>query len=78
VPIRFTCEVTDPDTEALLRYLEDRYGADNTIKGMVLDQAKRWLELDSPGGIYRICPDTKQLLLAADQTDTCKVPPEPL
>lgn len=69
--IRFTCEVTDPETESLLRYLEDKYGSDNTMKTMVLDLAKSWLTLDSPGGLFRNDPETKQLLLVADQTDIC-------
>ncbi len=69
MPIRFTCGVTDPETESLLRYLQDRYGADKITKTMVLDLAKSWLALDSPGALIRDAKDTKQLLLVADQTD---------
>jgi len=75
--IRFTCEVTDPETESLLRYLEDKYGSDNTTKTMVLDLAKSWLALDSPGALVRDRHEIKQLLLGADQIDICKVPLEP-
>ena len=78
MPIRFTSEVTDPETEALLRHLEDKYGSDNTTKTMVLDLAKSWLTLDSPGALVRDEYETKQLLVVDDQTDICKVPLEPL
>lgn len=76
--IQFTCKVEDAETESLLRYLESRYGSDDTTKRMVLDLAKSWLVLDSPGGLTCDAADTKQLLLVADPTDTCEAHPEPL
>jgi hypothetical protein len=78
MPIRFTCEVTDPHTEDLLRYLEHKYGADTILKRMVLDQANKWLEIESPGGIFRGDPDTKQLLLVDVQSEVLSTHPEPL
>lgn len=78
MPIRFTCEVTDPETESLLRYLEDKYGLDNTTKRMVLDLAISWLTLDSPGALVCDEHETKQLLLVADQTDIYRGHLEPL
>lgn len=44
--IRFSCEVTDPHTENLLRYLESVFGDNEAHKLSVLDCARRWLELE--------------------------------
>lgn len=71
MPIRFTCEVNDPETEHLLRYLEERYGTNTNTKIMVLELAKDWLQLDSPGGLICDEHETKQLLLVADPIGIC-------
>jgi len=46
--IRFSCESTDPDTEALLSFLLDL--THNNCDRMVelIDCAKDWLKLDAP------------------------------
>jgi len=47
--IRFSCEVTDPHTEALLRFLDDLLGDNETHKLEVLSCARQWLEVNTPG-----------------------------
>lgn len=51
--IRFSCELTDPDTEALLSFLEKLTGNDEVRMMAVLDCAKEWLKLDTPIQSYR-------------------------
>jgi hypothetical protein len=46
--IRFTCEVSDPHTEALLRFLDDLLGNNEAHKLEVLSCARQWLEMDTP------------------------------
>jgi len=46
--IRFSCEVTDPDTEALLNFLEKLTGNDEDRMLTILDCAKDWLKLEAP------------------------------
>lgn len=46
MPIRFTCEVTDPHTENLLRYLEETLGDNEVHKLEVLSCARQWLEME--------------------------------
>ena len=44
--IRFSVELNDPHTEALLRYLEDVLGDNYVHKLEVLSCARQWLELE--------------------------------
>jgi len=46
--IRFTCEVTDPHTEAVLQLLGERLDNDTSKMLKVVCRAKQWLELESP------------------------------
>jgi len=46
--IRFSCEVTDPHTEALLLFLDDLLGDNEEHKLAVLSCAQQWLRLDTP------------------------------
>jgi len=44
--IRFSCELTDPHTEALLLFLDDLLGDNEAHKLQVLSCARQWLELE--------------------------------
>lgn len=46
--IRFTCEVSDPHTEAVLQFLGARLEDDTRKMLTVLNCAKKWLELEAP------------------------------
>lgn len=46
--IRFQAEIDDPDTEALLAWLEKRYADSSARKLWVLRTAEKWLELQAP------------------------------
>jgi hypothetical protein len=46
--IRFSCELTDPDTEALLGFLLDMTNNDCDRMLEILDCAKEWIKLDAP------------------------------
>jgi hypothetical protein len=70
VSIRFSCELTDPHTENLLRYLEDTLGDNYVHKLEVLNCARQWLELEDkvPPAFTRGEAHTKSsLVVEADQ-----------
>ena len=53
MPIRFSVELTDPHTEALLIFLEDQLGDNEAHKLSVLSCARQWLELHAPTAFNR-------------------------
>lgn len=57
MPIRFTCEVTDPHTEALLRFLGARLGDDTSKALAIVNCAKEWLEMQAPNRFDRSCDE---------------------
>lgn len=65
--IRFTCELTDPDTEALLNFLEKLTGNDEDRMVTVLDCAKDWLRLQAPIQSHRGDVHVKSSLLLVDE-----------
>lgn len=46
--IHFSCELTDPDTEALLSFLLNLTSNDCDRMLELIDRAKDWLNLDAP------------------------------
>jgi hypothetical protein len=48
MPIRFTCEVTDPHTEAVIGFLGERLNGDTKQMLQVIECVKKWLEMESP------------------------------
>lgn len=44
--IHFSCELTDPHTEALLTFLDELLGDNEAHKIQVLSCARQWLELE--------------------------------
>ena len=48
MPIHFSLEVNDPETENLLTFLEERFGSNTTHKMQVLRSAQQWIELKVP------------------------------
>lgn len=46
--IRLVFEANDPETEALLTYLEGRFGANDVHKRTVLKCAQEWFEVKQP------------------------------
>jgi hypothetical protein len=74
--IHFSCELTDPDTEALLNFLEKLTGNDEGRMLTVLDCAKDWLKLEAPIQSHRGDAHVKSsLVLVADQDDSSFVEP---
>lgn len=67
--IRFSCELTDPDTEALLSFLEKLTSNNGERMLEVLDCAKNWLKLDAPIPSHNGEAHTKSsLLLTGDES----------
>jgi hypothetical protein len=70
MPIRFTCEVTDPHTEALLRFLEDLMGDNEAHKMEVLSCAMQWLRMGTPTVFNRDdAHESQSLRLVDDEID---------
>jgi hypothetical protein len=69
--IRFTCELTDPDTEALLNFLERLTGNNGDRMLEVIDCAKEWLKLDAPIPSHNgeLHVSTSLVLVAQDYED---------
>lgn len=67
--IRFSCELTDPDTEALLNFLEKLTGNDEVRMLTVLDCANDWLKLQAPIQSHRGDAHVKSSLLLVDEGD---------
>jgi hypothetical protein len=67
--IRFSCELTDPDTEALLNFLEKLTGNDESRMLTVLDCAKDWLKLEAPIPSHRGDAHEKESLVLVDEGD---------
>jgi len=64
--IKFSCELTDPHTESLLRFLEDILGDNDAHKLEVLSCARQWLEMDAPMAFTRGNAHMKSSLLLVD------------
>jgi hypothetical protein len=67
--IRFTCQLTDPDTEALLIFLEKLTANNESRMLEVLDCAKEWLKLDAPTPSHRGESHMSTSLLLVDDSD---------
>jgi hypothetical protein len=69
--IRFTCELTDPDTQALLDFLEKLTDNDGGRMMTVLDCAKEWLKLEAPIPSHRgESHESTSLVLVDDSGDS--------
>lgn len=73
--IRFSCEVTDPDTQALLNFLEQLTGNDADRMLTVLDCAKDWLRMEAPIQSHRGDGRVKSSLELVDEEDGRIAPP---
>lgn len=67
--IRFSCELTDPDTQELLSFLEKLTGNDGDRMLEVLDCAKDWLKLEAPLPSHRRDGRVKSSLVLVDDSD---------
>jgi hypothetical protein len=66
--IRFSCELTDPDTEALLCFLERLTDNNEDRMLTVLDCAKDWLKLGTPIPSHRGDAHEKSSLVLVDDS----------
>ena len=71
--IRFQAQIDDPHTEALLLWLEERYGTNWVLKIQVLHAAESWLALRAPGGFTG--EEKSQVHLCVEQLETSLVSP---
>ena len=67
--IRFSCELTDPDTQELLCFLEKLTGNDGDRMMEVLDCAKAWLKLEAPIPSHQCDARVKSSLVLVDDSD---------
>ena len=67
--IRFSCELTDPDTQELLHFLEKLTGNNEDRMLEVLDCAKNWLKLEAPIPSHRGDAHEKSSLVLVDDLD---------
>ena len=67
--IRFSCELTDPDTQALLGFLEKLTGNDEVRMLTVLSCAEKWLLLQVPIHSHHGDAHMKSALLLVDDQD---------
>lgn len=69
--IRFSCELTDPHVEALLRFLSARLDDDTSQILAVVKCAKEWLEMQAPNRFDRSCDGhmSSSLVLVDDEDD---------
>lgn len=69
--IRFTCELTDLDTEALLGFLERMTDNNGDRMLEILDCAKEWLRLDAPIPSHRGESHVSTSLVLVHEGDEC-------
>jgi len=68
--IRFTCEVSDPHTQAVIQLLGERLGNDPEQMLKVILCAKKWLELECPTPFaHSECGHMSSSLVTVDDDD---------